>query len=111
MAFPILIAVIPVIKLAASAAAAAMADVAGQRAGERLFDRERGQNEPSGTGVNEALAEAQEQAAAAAERAETAEQALRQERAMRRTLARVALPAATLTALAAGILMGWLLLP
>ena len=111
MAFPILIAVIPVIKLAATAAAAAMAGVAGQRAGERLFDRERGQNGPSGTGVNAAIAEAQEQAAAAAERAETAEQALRRERAMRRTLARAALPAATLTALAAGILIGWLLLP
>ena len=115
MAFPILIAVIPVIKVAATAAAAAIAGAAGQRAGETLFDRRRGQSPPSATPsttqVDAAIAEAQEQAAAAMERAKTAEQALCQERAMRRTLARVALPGATLAALAAGTLIGWLLAP
>ena len=111
MAFPILIAVIPVIKVAATAAAAAIAGAAGQKAGETLFDRGRGQSPPSTTQVDAAIAEAQEQAAAAMERAKTAEQALCQERAMRRTLARVALPGATLAALAAGTLIGWLLAP
>ena len=46
--------------------------------------------------------------AVAEKRAEGAERALEQERAVRRTLARLVLPAATLVGLLAGVLIGWL---
>ena len=111
MAFPILIAVIPAMKAAATAAGAAIASVAGRKAGERLFDRERDQSVASGAHVTAAIAVAQQRAKDAEERADIAEQALYREIAIRKTLARVVLPTAILIAFAVGILIGWLLIP
>jgi hypothetical protein len=111
MALPILIAVIPAMKVVATAAAASIASVAGRKAGEHLFDRKHDQSAASETHVTAATAAAQQRAKEAEERADIAEQALYQEIAIRRTLARVVLPIAILAGLAAGILIGWLLIP
>ena len=116
MAFPILIAVIPVIKVAATAAAAAIARRGGTE-GRRDPVRPRARPVPAfsntfnNTGRRGHCGSPGTSRRRPLERAKTAEQALCQERAMRRTLARVALPGATLAALAAGMLIGWLLIP
>ena len=107
MLLPALIVVAAVAKVAVMAAASGLASVLGRKAGERLL---RGEDDETMSGRPGSMASAAALAklAVAEKRAEGAERALEQERAVRRTLARLVLPAATLVGLLAGVLIGWL---